>query len=144
MNGRSWRGSPTREHDWTVIPPSRFDIVTAWFPEDQSPSPGPKLRPALVIEVWKSSRIEFFACKIAFGTKTLKLGLRQGWDLIIQDPLDLEALNLPVPTRFDLDHTLIAPWRPDFFGSWKGFASPIIGHLTERHVRDYAYFIMRR
>jgi len=143
MNGRSWRGSPTREHEWIVVPPSRFDIVAAWFPEDQAPNPGPKLRPALVLQVLRSSRIEFFACKIAYGTKSLKLRQRQGWDLIIQDPLELEALNLPVPTRFDLDHTLIAPWRVEFFGCWKGFASPIIGHLTDYYVRELGFCLMR-
>jgi hypothetical protein len=73
-----------------------------------------------VLQTRKARGVDLFACKIAYGTKTLKFPERQGWDLIVQEPLDLVAFNLPVATRFDLDHILILPWRPDFFGCWTG------------------------
>jgi hypothetical protein len=84
------------------------------------------------------------ACRVAFGTTTLKTLTRLGRDLIIQNALDLDLVGLPCATRFDLDSMATLPWKATFFGCWRGYRTPIIGALTEELVKEYAYLMMRR
>jgi hypothetical protein len=85
-----------------------------------------------------------FACRVAYGTKILKIIKRQTVDLIIQSTSDLAQIGLPRPTRFDLDRIVTLPWEPPFFGCWSGYATPKIGALLEAHIKDYAYLMMKR
>ncbi|WP_146618937.1 hypothetical protein [Rhodoplanes elegans] len=131
--------------DWIHAPPARFDLVTCYFPERlQEAEPGLKLRPGLVLAVLRGKTSGRYACRIAYGTKQLKLPRRQHLDLIIQDAADVALLGLARPTRFDLDHTAVLPWTATFFGCWSGFATPVIGTLTEPYVREFAYLMMKR
>jgi hypothetical protein len=138
-------GSPSAKPAWTISPPSAYDIVACWFPEDESPeAPGPSHRPALVIQVLKGERTGRFACKVAYGTKILKIIKRQTVDLIIQQQADLDQTGLPRPTRFDLDRLVTLPWQPPFFSPWAGYATPKIGALTEKWIREYAFLMIKR
>lgn len=122
--------------------PSAYDIVACWYPEDENPDePGPDLRPALILTVLQGKSSGAFACRVAYGTKILKIIKRQGVDLIIQDPSDV---GLPRPTRFDLDRVVTLPWAPPFFDCWTGYTSPKIGALTEKHIRDLAWISFKR
>lgn len=85
-----------------------------------------------------------YACRVAYGTKTLKIVARQHLDLIIQNAVDMAEIGLPCATRFDLDTLLTLPWTREFFGCWKGYRTPVIGALTDTYIRNYAYFMMKR
>ena len=85
-----------------------------------------------------------FACRIAYGTTYLKYVQRRYLDLIIQDPADLDQIGLAHPTRFDLDSIALLPWASEFFAVWRGYRTPRIGALTEKHIREYAFLMLRR
>lgn len=129
---------------WLDSPPSPFDIVTCYFPE-QDPAPGasPKLRPALVINVYRGKSSGAFACDVVFGSTHLKLTTRLG-DLVIQNAADLAVIGLPRATRFDLDRPLRLPWSTEFFDTWRGYKTPRIGALTLEYQKDYAFLMMMR
>jgi hypothetical protein len=127
---------------WTATRPSAYDIVACWYPEEENPEvPGPELRPALVLAVLQGQSSGSFACRVAYGTKILKIIKRQALDLIIQNPRDV---GLPRPTRFDLDRLGTFLWAEPFFGCWQGYGSPKIGSLTEGLIREYAYIRIKR
>ena len=134
----------TSEPRWVAHPPSRFDIVATYFPESIAPEPGLKLRPGLVVSVHKGNKTGAYACRIAYGTKNLKIIDRRHLDIIIQNARHLPMLGLHRATRFDLDHIIMLPWTKEFFGCWSGNASPRIGALIETYIREYAYLMMRR
>jgi hypothetical protein len=69
---------------------------------------------------------------------------RQHLDLIIQNASDLRQFGLYRATRFDLDHIVMLPWTPEFFGCWDRYSSPLIGSLTEPYIKDYAFLSLRR
>lgn len=129
---------------WLKTPPSAYDIATAWYPEDDEPERGPKLRPCLVLTVLKGMTSRLFACKVAYGTKELKIIKRQSLDLIIQHTPHVHQMGLARPTRFDLDCVSTLPWDEEFFGCWTGCTSPVIGSLTEDYIKEYAYLMMKR
>jgi hypothetical protein len=130
---------------WTLSPPSAYDIVAYWYPESEKvTTPGPRLRPSLVTQVLRGEGTGAIACRVVFGTKTLKIINRGSIDLIVQDPRDLSQLGLPRPTRFDLDRVLTLPWEPPFFGCWAGYPTPKIGSLTETYIREYAWLMHKR
>jgi hypothetical protein len=96
------------------------------------------------MEVLEDKNTGQFACKVAFGTKVLKLMQRQHLDLIIQNAADLRILGLYRATRFDLDSTAVLLWSEEFFGCWAGHNTPVIGTLTESYIKDFAYLMMRK
>lgn len=128
---------------WTLTPPSAYDIITAYYPEDGE-SPGPKLRPTLCLTVLQGKATGTYACKVAYGTKELKIIKRGALDLIVQQTPHVQQMGLAKPTRFDLDCIATLPWNEDFFGCWTGHASPAIGGLTEHYIRDFAFLMMKR
>jgi hypothetical protein len=133
------------EPRWTRNPPSAFDIAASWYPEREAPDkPGPILRPVLITAVLRGESSGLYACRVAFGTKNLKIVQRQADDLIIQNARDLEQFGLGRATRFDLDFTATLPWNKSFFGCWTDHTTPVIGSLTEEYIRDYAFLMMRR
>lgn len=135
------RGNPA----WTSSPPSAYDIVACWYPEDEAPNQaGSALRPALVVTVLQGKQSREYACRVAYGTKNLKLIKRLGLDLIIRQPAHIQQMGLARPTRFDLDRVVQLPWKPPFFECWTGYASPKLGSLTEAYIKDYAFLMMKR
>ncbi len=129
---------------WVNQPPHAYDIVTAFYPETK-PKPGSKRpRPCVVTRVQKDNRSDAYACTVIFGTKNLKIMQRQFLDIIVQNHEDITAFGLGMATRFDLDSPVTLPWTPQFFGCWSGKRSPVIGHLTEVYIKDYAFKMLRR
>jgi hypothetical protein len=86
---------------WTLLPPAAYDIVTAYYPEDDQDQPGPKLRPCLVMKVLQGKTSGIFACQVAYGTKELKIIKRQTVDLIVQNTAHVQQMGMARPTRFD-------------------------------------------
>ena len=74
-----------------------------------------------------------WSVKSLFGTKNIKFAQRKNLDVIIQNAAHLDAIGLPMATRFDLDEQNMArlPWDEEFFGCWAGFSQPKIGTLPE-------------
>jgi hypothetical protein len=99
-----------------------------------------------VLHVLRDKNNGSFACRLAFGTKSLRLNHFGGVDLIIQNQTDLNVFGLPCATRFCLDPNMteILPWDDGFFGCWSNRATPIIGRLTEDYKKEYAYCMMQR
>jgi hypothetical protein len=85
-----------------------------------------------------------FACRVAYGTKHLRVIHRMSKDVIIQNSDDIAVMGLYRATRFDLDEMIDLPWSSEFFGCWTGYSTPILGALTEHYIRDYAYLMMKR
>jgi hypothetical protein len=98
----------------------------------------------LVLSVLQGKTSGAFACKIAYGTKELKIIKRENLDLIVQNAAHVQQMGLARPTRFDLDCVATFPWDDEFFGCWKGYNSPVIGSLTEDYLREYAWLMMKR
>lgn len=143
-HGRSLKAkSLPSKATWQTSIPSRFTIVTCYFPEGKLHKPVPKLRPCLVTTVLQNAESGQYACEVAFGTKHLKLE-RRHLDLIIQHAAHLNQFNLGMATRFDLDNLATLPWNDEFFGCWRGFSSPVLSSLTEDYVKEYAYIMMQR
>ena len=137
--------SEINKRPWANTPPARFDIVATYFPEHTAPEkPGLKLRPGLVLSVLQGKNTGAYACRVAFGTKNLKIMDRSHLDIIVQHARDLPLLGLHRATRFDLDHIVTLPWAAEFFGCWSGRPTPRIGALLEVYIREYAYLMMRR
>lgn len=130
------------EPAWAKVPPAAYDIVTCWYPENERPDqPGSKLRPALVLAVLQGQTTGLFACRIAYGTKILKIIKRKNIDLIVEDH---QSIGLPRPTRFDLDKIGTFVWAPPFFGCWRGYTTPKVGALSELLIKEYAFIKMTR
>ncbi len=131
---------------WVARQPGLFDIVTSYFPEHTNPGePGLKLRPGLIVKVFRGKKTGGFYCNVAYGTKRLKIVQRERLDLIIQNAEAFRQFGLARATRFDLDNIATElPWTPEFFGCWSGCSAPIIGTLTEEYIKIYAYLMMRR
>ncbi len=132
------------EPAWVRFPPSAYDIVACWYPDRGGLASEPKLRPCLVTVVLRDEESSSFACRVAYGTTSLKIIHRQHLDLIIQNAVDLDQIGLARATRFDLDNTAVLPWTSEFFGCWTGYQTPRIGALTETYIKEYAFLMMRR
>lgn len=136
--------SPTQP-SWIAQQPSAFDIVAAYYPESE-PKGALRLRPCLVLDVLRGKNTGNVACRVVYGTKTLKYQQRKHLDIIVQNSADIDAMGLSMATRFVLDPeaTVDLPWTTEFFGCWDGHHHPKIGTLLESYVRDYAYCMAMR
>ena len=95
--------------------PEPGDIVWCRFPERPRDKPGPKPRPALVIEVVE--RADGIEVKVAYGTSQ-KLGRLLAGEFAIRklDNAAAYALaGLSYDTKFNLVDTLSLPWDSEFF-----------------------------
>lgn len=130
---------------WLSQPPSAFDIVAAYFPET-NPKGELRLRPCLVLDLLKGKETGAIACRVAYGTKTLKFHQRKYLDLIIQNAVDIESFGLATATRFELSrkNILDLPWNEEFFGCWSGHHHPHIGTLNVEYAKSYAYLMALR
>jgi hypothetical protein len=97
-----------------------------------------------VLAVLQGKSSGTYACKVAYGTKELKIIKRGAIDLIIQHGPHVKQFGLARPTRFDLDCITTLPWNEEFFGCWIGRKTPVIGSLTEDYIKEYAFLMMKR
>lgn len=130
-------------YDWTTEVPNAYEIHTAYFPYHNADGEGVKLRPCLIMNVYKGKTSGIYKLKIAYGTRKLKLPERN-CDLLIQNSRDLDDIGLPCATRFDLDLTAEVMWNEENFGCWEGRSSPYIGSLGEDYVKTYFYLMAMR
>jgi len=132
---------------WQAWPPAAYDIVATYFPErDPEPDGSPKLRPALVLNVFVDEESSLHFCEVAYGTTNLKFPQRGHLDLMIQNAADMRDIGLHRATRFDLDkeNVLILPWTNEFFDCWDGMDTPYMGSLTEDYLKALAWVLFKR
>jgi hypothetical protein len=96
--------------------PEPGDIVWCRFPERPRDKPGPKPRPALVLEV--TERTDGIEIKVAYGTNQ-KLDRMMAGEFAIRkldNAVAYELAGLSYDTKFDLSKTVSLPWNDMFFG----------------------------
>ena len=96
-------------------PPEPGDIVWCRFPERPRDKPGPKPRPALVLEVVE--RADGTELAVAYGTSQGLDRLHAGEFAIRkrQNPAAYVLAGLSYDTKFDLRQVLRLPWDDHFF-----------------------------
>ena len=95
--------------------PEPGDIVWCRFPKRPRDMPGPKPRPALVLEV--TQRADGVEVKVAYGTSK-RLGRLLAGEFAIRKSDNAAAYalaGLSYDTKFNLAETLALPWDNQFF-----------------------------
>ena len=95
--------------------PEPGDIVWCPFPERPRDKPGPKPRPALVIEV--AVRTDGIEVRVAYGTSQKLDRLRAGEFAIrkLDNAAAYALAGLSYDTKFNLREMLLLPWDSQFF-----------------------------
>lgn len=114
--------------------------------KEPEPDGSPKLRPALILNVFMDEETGQYYCEVAYGTTNLKFPQRGHLDLIVQNAADLRDIGLHRATRFDMDkeNVVILPWSREFFDCWDGMDTPYIGSLTEEYLKILAWVLFKR
>lgn len=99
---------------WT--PPEPGDIVWCRFPTRARDLPGPKPRPALVLQVTR--REDGVSVTVAYGTSQRVDSLMAGEVAIrkVSNPTAYQLAGLSYDTKFALRTTVELPWNDTFFG----------------------------
>ena len=95
--------------------PEPGDIVWCRFPERPRDKPGPKPRPAIVLEV--TERTDGIEVKVAYGTSQKLDRMKAGEFAIrrLDNATAYESAGLSHDTKFDLARALLLPWARMFF-----------------------------
>ena len=118
--------------------PEPGDIVWCRFPERPRDKPGPKPRPALVLNV--VTREDGIEVTVAFGTSQ-RLSSMVAGEFAIQQQQDSAAYalaGLSFDAKFNLAQTLPLPWNDTFFAlapAAKHGQTPKLGTLHPALVR---------
>jgi hypothetical protein len=96
-------------------PPSPGDLVWCWFPELPTKAPGPKPRPALVVNV--VTRADGFVVQVVYGTSKRVDRLTAGQFAIRKEanPSVFALAGLAFDTKFDFKVLIELPWSDQFF-----------------------------
>lgn len=118
--------------------PAPGDIVWCRFPELPRRSPGPKPRPALVLEVVE--RDDGLEVAVAYGTSQRVDKLSAGEFTITRlgNAAAYKAAGLSYDTKFDFKQTVRLPWSDDFFAVPPGAPNgqrPLLGTLHASVMR---------
>ena len=95
--------------------PEPGDIVWCRFPERPRDKPGPKPRPAIVLEV--TERSDGIEVRVAYGTSQKLDRLKAGEFAIrrLDNATAYDLAGLSHDTKFDLAKSLSLPWDSMFF-----------------------------
>ncbi len=121
--------------------PAPGDIVWCRFPELPGQSPGPKPRPALVLEVIE--REDGIEVAVVYGTSQRVDKLSAGEFAItrVGHAAAYKAAGLSHDTKFDFKQTARLPWSEEFFAVPPGAPNgqkPLIGTLHASVIRAAA------
>ena len=122
-------------------PPSPGDIVWCRFPELPKHSPGPKRRPALVLEVIEQE--DGVEIVVVYGTSQRVDKLSAGEFAITRLGHDAayKAAGLSHDTKFDFKQTAHLPWNDEFFAvppAAPNGQRPLLGSLHASMIRAAA------
>ncbi|WP_156428407.1 hypothetical protein [Novosphingobium sp. FSW06-99] len=111
--------------------PAPYDVVWCRFPFDDSlGTPGPKPRPAIVLNIAADVDAGEGEVQLVYGTTKLKT-LHRPRDFFVTKLLEMDACGLNKATRFDLDKVAWIPWAGEWFAALPGYNTPVIGRLTQ-------------
>jgi hypothetical protein len=121
--------------------PSPGDIVWCRFPELPKQLPGPKPRPALVLEVIE--REDGIEIAVVYGTSQRADKLSAGEFAITRlgHAAAYKAAGLSHDTKFDFKQTAHLPWNDEFFAAPPGPPNgqrPLMGTLHASVIRAAA------
>lgn len=121
--------------------PAPGDIVWCRFPELPRQAPGPKPRPALVLEVIE--REDGIEVAVVYGTSQRVDKLSAGEFAItrVGNAAAYKAAGLSHDTKFDFKQTARLPWSEEFFAVPPGAPNgqkPLIGNLHASVIRAAA------
>lgn len=121
--------------------PAPGDIVWCRFPELPDRAPGPKPRPALVLEVVE--REDGLEVVVAYGTSQRVDRLSAGQFAITRlgTAAAYKAAGLSYDTKFDFKQTVDLPWNDAFFAVPPGAPQgqkPLLGTLHASMMRAAA------
>ena len=98
----------------TWPPPAPGDIVWCHFPELPQVEPGPKPRPALVVQV--EERADGVAVRVVYGTSQRVDRLRAGeFAISRQQEAAYQLAGLAYDTKFDFKASVVLPWEEPYF-----------------------------
>lgn len=123
----------------TFFPPSTlpapYDLVWCRFPlQEDLGNPGPKPRPAVVLNVAVDQDAGEGEVQLVYGTTNLKMAQRPR-DCFVTNLAEMDTCGLNKATRFDLDKVAWVPWAEEWFAILPGYTSPIIGHLSHHATK---------
>lgn len=116
--------------------PSTGDIVWCLFPESLG-KPGPKPRPALVIEVGKDHKHDVIVTVVYGTTKKLDRLYPSEFKIEKKDGRSFTLSGLAYDTKFDFNHRIKLPFCSTWFGKAPGQISvkePRLGVLAPNLV----------
>jgi hypothetical protein len=115
--------------------PAPYDIVWCRFPSHEDlGNPGPKPRPAIVLNVALYEDTIESEVHLVYGTTNLKMMQRRG-DFFVTNLAEMDACGLNKATRFDLDTMAWVPWAEEWFEVLPSYDSPVIGRLSSHAVK---------
>ena len=124
--------------------PAPYDIVWCRFPaHDALGDPGPKPRPAIVLNCALDNDAGEGEVQLVYGTSKLKFD-RRPRDFFVTNLAEMDACGLHLATRFDLDNIAWIPWAKEWFSVIAGYQSPVIGHLTPHQQKLLELELMHR
>ena len=110
--------------------PAPYDIVWCRFPfHDSLGDPGPKPRPAIVLNIAVDADAGEGDAQLVYGTTRTKVMSRHR-DFFVTNVSEMDACGLDKATRFDLDRIAWVPWAEEWYDVLPGYGSPVIGRLT--------------
>ncbi len=121
---------------WVGTPPSRLDIVSAYYPESTPPHEW-KLRRCIVTDVLVDPDDGQVVCEVSYGTS--QPSAYGSPFLHVHNFSDLTAMGLSKDTRFAMGERALLPWSPPYFDCMYGRPTPIMGRLLASYHRDFAY-----
>jgi len=129
------RGGRFRAQAITSHTPQPGDIVSCYFPFDESPKrPGPRPRPGLVMGLRHDAAILFL--DVAYGTSQCVEEL-QPPDLAVLAEEDWKKAGLHMPTKFVIGRRRMLPYVHGFFRAEKR-GSPILGSLPAPTLENHS------
>ena len=97
------------------LPPAVGDFVWCWFPQAPDATPGPKARPALVVDV--ETRDDGAIVQVVYGTSQRVDRLKIGEFSMVRsrNPVAFALSGLAYDSKFDFKVVVDLPWGEAFF-----------------------------
>jgi len=123
--------------------PTNGDIVWCLFPESLG-VPGPKPRPALIIEIGADVKNRVVVTVVYGTTKKLDRLYPSEFNIVKTDRASFVLSGLAADTKFDFNHSVKLPYCSTWFGPAPGQQSPnrpklgvLAPNLVERAKRAF-------
>lgn len=99
--------------------PTAGDVVLCWFPQNLiAPSPGPKRRPAIVLETVAPAEDDpsaAYGVIVCYGTSNLHRLYAHELEITIQHGDEFTRAGLASDTKFNLRQRLVLPFTSEWF-----------------------------